>query len=569
MPDVTQFGAYRFNEVARFNELASYKIVTAYLEGRFGIRVAVYEPHSGVLKAVYDSQQEKSWLRSIEFEFVESGCGPFAIHVNQRPDVSSNIERGDIIDIYLMSSAGPWFSGRVEDILSVSTSGDRLTYRGHGLSSLLSEIIITEEYENEILSDVVKDLFKKYLSASDIRFFPDQLMLLPYTVRKVGFDRTSMKKALKSCADLAHNYVYGVDEERRVFFRPRMGRPLDRSANKSSQWIGYQLHNFRLKEDTSKITNKLHVKIGKITGGSNFAGFSVEDLDSIAFFGEREAVLSAPEIKNEDDARLWAEYQLETRAWPKISGTARNLDLSGWVTSKEDLLRVEGFFRVGIARSGLVSPYYEPLNGYYRWKMLGCTALYGANWLKREFLARVGGQLGRVELMIQKVGSPGDLTVTIKHGSTTLAAINASQSDIPEWFQWSRWDLSDSVTIQKKLIYTIELKAASGDSSNYYRVLYSSYDSPFSGGYYGSADSGGSWTENTDRGLIFRTYLVHADEFILPIKRVRYKADPTDGIRADIDLGEVEMPLEDRVLKILRDIKAESLLQQSNVADLV
>jgi hypothetical protein len=74
--------------------------------------------------------------------------------------------------------------------------------------------------------------------------------------------------------------------------------------------------------------------------------------------------------------------------------------------------------------------------------------------------------------------------------------------------------------------------------------------------------------EYPNLGVCLRTYLAHADEFLLPVKKTKYTVDPDGGIYADIDLGAVDQPLENRILTLLRELKMESLLQQSNVADL-
>jgi len=332
--------------------------------------------------------------------------------------------------------------------------------------------------------------------------------------------------------------------------------------------VGYNLGSFQLKEDAKDVVNTVFVKIGAISEEkSNFTDFTLSNLDSIAFYGERGKVICAPELKTQEDAELWADYQLEEIAWPKIKGRAKNLDLTKWVQSKEDLLRAEGFLRVSIARGGMVAPYYEPLNGYFRYKKLGATAIYGTNWLKRSFTCRKSGPLGRIEVMAQRVGAPGDLVLAVKSENTTMASVDVNQSNVKNWYEWITINL-DKVNLYAGIDYSIEIKAPSGDASNFYRILYSSYDAPFSGGYYESSDGGSSWTEDTGKAIVYRSYLVHENEFILAVKKVKYRVTPTGGIMADIDVGEIDRPLEDRILNLLRELKAEQLLQQSNVAGL-
>jgi hypothetical protein len=564
---VSQFGAYRFNEAVRFDEAASYSVSPAtYLEGRFGMGVYVYEGGICLKKAALTSEQAENPVQSAEFEFVEGGCANFTIKLNENP-ADLGIREKDRVDIHLMSTVRPWFSGIVQEMPCVNTERREYVIKGHGYRNVFEDIIVESSYTQKDVGYIVKDLVNTYLLTRDVILFPDQIMSSGYTVQSVKFDRVTLAKALKTLTELLQHHVFGVDEERMFFFRPQGGKPIARYSDKASHWVGYNLQSFELKEKTKGISNTLHVKIGTISEeNSNFASFTVTSLDSIAFFGERTKVVSAPELKSEDDALCWADNELEKKAWAPITATAKSLKMD-WVTSRDDLLRAEGFMRVSLPRSGLAVPYYEPLNGYYRYEDLGSSDVHGLNWIKRAFTARKGGDLGRIQLMVQKVGSPGNLTVRVKKGTTTLETVNVAQGDIPEWFDWIDFAIEKD-TIYKGLEYTVEIYASSGDSSNYYRVLYSSHDATFSGGFYSSSNGGSDWNEDTGKGIIFRSYLIHDDEFVLALKKVKYKATPQGGIEADIDLGEIEQPLPDRILSILRELKAEELLQQSNVEEL-
>lgn len=564
---VSQFGAFRFNEVVRFDEVTSYSVTdVAYKEGLFGMRVMVYEPHTNMVKAIYDNNQAENPIESAEFEYIETGCGKFKVKSSRKPSDMS-IVRGDRIDIHLMSSHRPWFSGRVIEMPCVDTDKGIYEYKGHGYFELLDRIIVEEVYSYQSLESIIKDLARTYLGNQDIEFFPDRLPASGMSIESVEFDRTTFKETAKLCSELAHNWLYGVNEERQFFFNGRTSRPLARYDNKASQWVGYNLESFELTEKTDDIANVLHVKIGAVSvDKSNFTDFTATDLDSIAFFGERGKVVSAPEIKSQTDAETWADYKLEETAWPEITGKARNLNLAKFAESKEDMLRADGFMRVSLARSGLAAPYYEPLNGYFRYRDIAVTEVQGTNQVKRSFSCRRGGPAGRIELMVQKIGAPGTLTVILERDAVAIETATVAEASIPEWYQWLSIDLGGSM-IYGGLTYDIVISAASGDASNYYRVLCSAYDAPFSGAFYASTDSGASYTEDTTKGIIYRISLIHNDEFILEIKKVSYRATPTGGLMADVDLGQIDQPLETRILNLLRSIKAESLLSQSNLED--
>lgn len=553
----SQYNGAKFNQ-ARFNEAF---VAPDPSQDQLGyrLRVAVYEPFTGVLRAVYGDDMDKNPLQACAFEFVETGCGSFSVTFNAPPQ-DVEIRRGDRVDIHLLGSPLPWFSGRVNTLPGLSTSDDKTVFKGHGFYEVLDQIRVTEAYTDMPLEDVVADLATHYLTHTDIVFFPNSLPQVGYRVNSVEFDRESLKDALSTLAELANGYVFGVDENREFFFRPREGRPSLQFTNKGSQWVGQHLGGFELGEKSDKVSNYLHIKIGSVDAtDGNFADFNVENLDSIAFFGKREAVESAPEINNPADAEQWADHKLAESAWPTITAKAKDLNLTPWVASKDDLIRAEGSMRVSMPRAGLVGPYHEPLAGYYRHHDLGTVLVYGVNRVKRTLTPRMGGKLGRVSILARAVGSPGDLTLAVKRGSAMVAAATVS---LPGWFTWVDMDL-EGCQVSAAVEYDLEFYAASGDASNYAELNYCAADSPYSGAYYASTDSGTSYTEDTGKGLCYRAYLLHEDEYILGIKKASYSVS-TGGIMAGFELGALDQPLEDQILSLLRSIKANELLTQSN-----
>lgn len=573
---ITQFGATLAGTVARFSEgyTLSVSAATTYLEGRRNLRVAVYDPHTAVLKAVYGSDQEESPIEGVEFEFLETGCGAFTVNLNARADILA-IAMGDRIDIHLMSTVNPSYSGRVTELPGPDTEGN-FRVSGYGWSEVLGEVCVTEDYQGTGLEHVVLDLAAGYLTDGRVEWRSDEFMPVGYTVEHVAFDRVPLADALKSLAELAHDYVWGVDERRLLYFRPREGKPLTSYSNKASHWIGYHLEKFDLEEDAKDIENYLHVKIGAISeeDSTNFADFTTEDLDSIAFFGERQAVVSAPEIKSQEDAEAWAGYRLEEHAWPEVTARARGLDMA-WMETADDLIRAEGFLRVSAPRSGMLAPYYEPMNGYFRWRDLLVETLYstfGAYTLtavRERFTARKGGRLGRVAIMVRNTGAVADLWVSIYSGASADTLVERQTifaSAVPSWWSWLTVDFDD-VQVTAGTYYTVEVST----TGTGYEILMSTADATYTDihcWYVWYLAPIGTPVSYTDRALLFRAWLVHEDEFVLAVKKAKYQATPAGGITADIDLGRIDQPLENHIVRLLRQLKAEELLQQSNVVEL-
>lgn len=565
---LTQFITARFCESRRLLETIDYPGPTAeFSEGRFGAVVMVYEPHLNMLKARYGSDQAENPVKSITFEFTESGCGSFNLTMNKPPQ-DLNIDRMDRIDIHLMGANHPCYSGHVDSVPTVNTGGS-ITYSGFGYFDILGTILVDKTYQGQTLENVVKDLAAE-LGNTFVEFFPDQISPIGYTTQHLRFDRVTLKDAFKTVAELAQQYVFGVDHNRQFFFRPVDFRSMISSEARLSHWIGNSIEDFELSEANDSVVNKLYVKIGEIEDGSNYADFSVTDLDSISFFGERAKTVSAPEIKSAEEAELWAEYKVSEDAWPEIACKVKHLNIDGYFTNQADLILPGDYLRVSAPRAGLIAPYYEPLNGYFRYRDLDMSNHVVANgWLKLAFTARASGKLGRIQIFGQKKNSPGSLYVRLKQNSVVLATSRIYSTEVPEWYGWITADFDDAVQVYQGVEYEIEIYE-SGSSSfvHRYDLLGSTHDQPYSGALYVSNNSGATYAENILIGLFYRAFIVHADEYRLPVKKAKYSVDPDSGIRVDLDLGAVDQPLETRILSLLRDLKQESLLQQSNVADL-
>jgi len=546
----------------RWAEQADLASEPDYALGGFSLGAYIYDPHTAQKKAVY-GLTAGSPLVSAEWEHLETGCGAFSLVISARPDELA-IERGDRVDLHLLGDPNPWFSGKVHELPAVKTGEGVYKFRGHGYFADLEHVLVTEDYSAQSINDVIQDLIASYLGV-EIGWRSDSLETIGYTVTGASFDRTTLKDALTRLAELAGLYSVRVTEDRLLEIEPAPTRPTAGWANKESLWVGHHAESLELSEDADNVANVLHVKAGRVSSKSNFLADAIKSLDSIAFFGERHAEASCPELDNDTDAAAWAEQQLEERAWPQIKGKCKGVRIVGRMTSREDQLKADRYIRVSLSRSGLAAPYYEPLNGRFRWASNYYADLYGANWLKTEFTCRKSGLLGRVAFMIKRVGSPGALQVRVLSGATVVKTLSVAEADIQDWQAWVFVDCGSDQLVERGAVYALELSAASGDSSNLYQVLYSTYDAPYSGAYYSSPDSGANWGEDTGRGIAFRAWLGHEDEYSLQIKRAAYKAAADGGLTVDLDLGGIERPLEDAYMRLLREQRQERLLARANL----
>lgn len=92
-------------------------------------------------------------------------------------------------------------------------------------------------------------------------------------------------------------------------------------------WVGKHCEDFECEESISHVANRLYVKAGVVAAGSNYVAI-VEDNESINKYGVREAVVTAPEVANVDDAVAWGFAKLNETKLKKLTGQAKNVFLS-------------------------------------------------------------------------------------------------------------------------------------------------------------------------------------------------------------------------------------------------
>jgi hypothetical protein len=171
------------------------------------------------------------------------------------------------------------------------------------------------------ISEIVHDLATQFIEAkTDVVYDPTKIIPTGFTITDINFDKVTAKKALTDLAEIAQDYVTGVDAARALFFKP-----VDTDV-KIWRHVGKHLSGFEPKEDISKIVNRIYVRAGKITSKSNYAA-TVEDTTSQSSYGLREAVMTVPTSLDSADATRWGNYQLSKLKDPVKTAKVKNVDL--------------------------------------------------------------------------------------------------------------------------------------------------------------------------------------------------------------------------------------------------
>lgn len=280
---------------------------------------------SGLRTASISNDMKNSPLLSCEFELDEHGCAAFDFTLAK--DHGINIGYNQRVDVRLFGSISPWYSGFVQERPVEGTTEDTRTYKGYGFFEQLDNVIVeSATYNNTEISAITRDIIQNYIeNRTGAHWNSSRVYSTGYTATTLTFDHVSAKDALKQLAEFAVNYVYGVDERRRVFFKAR-----NLSINENSRFvIGYHIDTFKPEEDVTTVVNKVYVKGGSLNNSGSNIMYVCSDADSIAAYGLRAAVLSIPSAYSDSDAARWGENQLSTKKTPqrtaKVDGIHTNV----------------------------------------------------------------------------------------------------------------------------------------------------------------------------------------------------------------------------------------------------
>jgi hypothetical protein len=293
------------------------------------------------------SDMQNSPLSSIEFEITANGCGELKITTDRNNRLPEGYNQR--VDISLFGDGQPWYSGYIQRVPQVGSTEELAQYSGYGFFNQLDKVIVARTYENQDIAAIVDHITRTDIeSKTDVLYNAGKIYSTGYTAEKLAFDYVKAKEAIKTLAEFATDYIYGVDEYRQLFFKP-----LTTGINENSRfWVGHHVHDFKPEEDVDDIINFFYVKGGKMTGGENVyksGGVPVafSDATSIATYGRREDILSVPSAIANADIERWAQSQLLISKDPK-----RTAKVSGFTPEiAYRKIKPEGLARITTAES--------------------------------------------------------------------------------------------------------------------------------------------------------------------------------------------------------------------------
>ena len=116
----------------------------------------------------------------------------------------------------------PWWSGYIITRPVEGTTENTFKFVGHGYFNLLEKVLIFGSYSGWEISSIVADIARQVECKIGLQYNANNIINTGYTASYIEFDGVTAKEALKQLSDFAVDYVYGVNEYRQLYFKPRI-----------------------------------------------------------------------------------------------------------------------------------------------------------------------------------------------------------------------------------------------------------------------------------------------------------------------------------------------------------
>jgi len=232
------------------------------------------------------------------------GCGGFKFTL-PRKFCDEKFISGDFnIRIYIRNDSTKiydlWYQGFVETKNpSISGHEETIDVIGQGYAAQLSRVYHDKDYTSQEISLIVKDIIDNYVEpVTDIIYDASLIAITSFTPDSLKFN-TQCRSAIESCADIAGTREWGVDKDRKFFFKAR-------SISVGFRfWIGKNITNFSSDDSFKDIVNSIFIQGGDVAGVPYTKSY--DDTLSQAKYGKRTKVIQNSAIVTDAVSEQYAD----------------------------------------------------------------------------------------------------------------------------------------------------------------------------------------------------------------------------------------------------------------------
>ncbi len=193
------------------------------------------------------------------------GCGGFSFDLPREFCNEKHISGDFNIRIYYRNPSTKaydlWYQGLVEDKTpNIRGNTETINIKGHGYLAQLSRIYIDKDYTSTEVSVIVKDILDTFVTPkTNITYSAGDIVATGFTPDSLKFN-TDAKNALQTCADIVGAREWGVDKDRKFFFKARGSTVGFRFP------LGNKITDFSEAQSFKDIINRVVIQGGDVSG---------------------------------------------------------------------------------------------------------------------------------------------------------------------------------------------------------------------------------------------------------------------------------------------------------------
>lgn len=263
-------------------------------------KIVMSDRSFNVLEEIEDIASNISW----DYNRI-GGCGSFSFDVPVRYCEETFLGGSFNVKIYLKNYSTNdfdlWYQGRVENKShNVRAVNETISVSGSGYQSQLKDIIVNQDYASSEASAIVEDVLDNdIVPNTDITYDGGDITATSFTPDNIEFKDKDALDVMKTLADVVGSREWGVDADRKFFFKARSSDvgfrfPLDGKVTSFSN-------------DTSSvdIINRIIINGGDVSDTPYRE--VINDLKSQRKWGRRDKVISNSSIVSTQVANQFAQ----------------------------------------------------------------------------------------------------------------------------------------------------------------------------------------------------------------------------------------------------------------------
>lgn len=243
------------------------------------------------------------------------GCGEFNFDLPRKRLQGISITGESNLRIYkrnnITGTYGIVYQGLINNkVPNVRGNSEDIGFSGHGYINQLSRIKFSTNttYTAQEASIIIKNILDTYLTYTNVTYSASDIEATTFTFDTLEFKLgESILSAIKKISDTVGSREYGVDQNRKFYFKQR-------SSTIGFRFLsGVNITNFQDNQDFSEIVNQVFVQ-GAQAGGTYYTSGAYNDLSSQSKYNLRTELLQNSSVSTNSVAEQLATAYLSDKS---------------------------------------------------------------------------------------------------------------------------------------------------------------------------------------------------------------------------------------------------------------